>query len=172
MNQRDPTIEDSYVRAETIDKQLVMFHIMDTVAPRPDDDFGDAVVKRSIQEYSRAYIIVYNMCSVESFQAAEKYLCLIDEVKVGSPTPIIVLATHADQAAQRTVSKEDGQFFTKKCGTYASYIEIALLDADFREGNNTAAQNTFFELARLNRRVQIDTNEITVSNKRSNCIIS
>ena len=154
---------------DTVDnKHSVVFHIMDTFDPIPEGTNFEC----SVLDYKNAFIIVYNMCSVESFQTADTYLCYIKKLQHDTPTPIVVVATHADLAAQRTVSEDDGRQFAKKCGIYASYIELALLGTDFKEGNNESAKNVFFELARLNRRIQKDNNVENSSDKRIKCTIN
>jgi len=137
----DPTIEDIYRRQWEVDGCIALADILDTAG---QDEY--TALRSTWFTGSDGFLLVYNMCSRTSYEDAKGFLEQIKRHNDDSPTPFMVVATHADMASERAVSPEEGQLFAKDCGQYSGYIEVSNKD-------RTNVDETFSELVRLVRKL-------------------
>lgn len=138
----DPTIEDIYRRQWEVDGVIACADILDTAG---QDEY--TALRSTWFIGSDGFVLVYNMCSRQSFTEARTFLEQIKRHNDDAPTPFMVVATHADLAAQRAVSEEEGQILAKDCGQYSGYLEVSNKD-------RTNVDEAFSELVRNMRKLQ------------------
>ena len=138
----DPTIEDIYRRQWEVDETVAIADILDTAG---QDEY--TALRSTWFIGSDGFLLVYNMCSQQSFVEAQSFLEQIKRHNDDAPIPFMVVATHADMADQRVVSAQEGEDFAKMCGQYAGYIEVS-------NKNRVNVDEAFSELIRNVRRLQ------------------
>lgn len=151
----DPTIEDIYRRQWEVDGAIACADILDTAG---QDEY--TALRSTWFIGSDGFLLVYNMCSRQSFVEAQSFLEQIKRHNDDAPMPFMVVATHADMAAQRTVTAEEGQDFAKMCGQYAGYVEVSNKD-------RVNVDEAFSELVRHVRRLQTPTDGRSGTTKKS-----
>jgi GTPase KRas protein len=152
----DPTIEDIYRRQWEVDGCIAVADILDTAG---QDEY--TALRSTWFIGSDGFLLVYNMCSRTSYLEAKSFLEQIKRHNDDAPTPFMVVATHADMAAERVVSTEEGQEFAKECGQYSGYIEVSNKD-------RVNVDEAFSELVRHVRRLHqpLEGRDQTKKNKK------
>lgn len=151
----DPTIEDIYRRQWEVDGAIACTDILDTAG---QDEY--TALRSTWFIGSDGFLLVYNMCSRQSFIEARTFLEQIKRHNDDAPTPFMVVATHADMASQRAISEEEGRLLAQDCGQHAGYIEVSNKD-------RTNVDEAFSELVRHMRRLNNPQANSTAQKKKS-----
>ena len=137
IEQFDPTIEDLHVKNCNIDGQMARLCITDTNGLL--DAFYDLHA-----EYARlgdCFILVYDICSVCSFEQLERFHELL--LGASRKPPIIVIGNKLDQQAERVITSQQGVAFANRVNA-AAFLEVSAKSGD-------CVKQVFYEAARAVR---------------------
>lgn len=132
--------EDIYSSEEMVDQQPVMMRVMDTC------DQGGPVNAERYLSWASAFLVVYSIDNLQSFEACRPYLetLTIFNKTLTTKTPIILLGNKLDMDRYRQVSKADGAALASCFGCLFFEVSACL---DFH-----SVQNIFHEAVRRTRR--------------------
>lgn len=159
----DPTIEDIHHRQVLVDDRICMADILDTAG---QDEY--TALRHTWYQGTDGFILVYNMCSRNSFEETMTYLPQIQRALDYASVPFVIVATHADEANLRTVSAEEGMEFAKSCGELSAYFEVS----NKLRINVDEALSQAIRLVRINQNGQVPTKAEKKARKyKENCTI-
>jgi len=107
----DPTVEDAYTRQTLVDDKTVVVDILDTAG---QEEFVSLRAQHILT--TNAFMIVYDMTSVESFKEAKMLLEEIKEAKDGASFCLVVVGNKADLEEERQVVHKQGQQLANNFG--------------------------------------------------------
>ncbi|EPZ30755.1 LET-60 RAS, long isoform [Rozella allomycis CSF55] len=137
----DPTIEDSYRKAVSVDDQECVLEIIDTAG---QEDYS-ALREQWIKD-GHAFLVVFSVQELSTFMNVNKFCQHIERIKKPGECPIIIVGNKADiPERQREVKYEAALSYAKSKGF--EYIEVSAK-------NNVNIQRTFHQIIRELRRKQ------------------
>ncbi|XP_071952802.1 ras-like protein family member 12 [Antedon mediterranea] len=105
INEYDPTLEDSYTKKDTVDNQVVLITLLDTVFQEARD------IERYL-DWSDGLLVVYSITSKQSFNEAKQLLQDVFELQKnnGESTeiPVALIGNKNEMERYRQVSKDEG----------------------------------------------------------------
>jgi len=107
----NPTVEDSYRKAVTIDEELLMLDILDTAGV---EDFS--AVRQHYMKTGHGFLCVYSITSKYSFTQVAQFHEDILQIKDSAVAPIVIVGNKCDMALQREVPTEVGRKYAEKFG--------------------------------------------------------
>eukprot|EP00300_Choanocystis_sp_HF-7_P039681 c5995_g1_i1.p1 GENE.c5995_g1_i1~~c5995_g1_i1.p1 ORF type:complete len:173 (+),score=38.45 c5995_g1_i1:43-561(+) len=117
----DPTIEDSYRRATTVDNKECMLDILDTSG---QEEFSS--MRGQWFDGGEGFVVVYSVGDRESFGKASEFRKAILKAKDNSTVPMVLVANKSDlPPSQRKVSTEEGVQMAQSFGCH--YIETSAM---------------------------------------------
>jgi len=120
-----PTIEDTYRKRIQLDgKSSVLLDILDTAG---QEDY--AALREVYIRGGEGFVIVYSITDRKSFQEACDYRERILRVKETSNVPMILVGNKVDLEDQRTVKREEAEYFAKTFG-------LPFLETSAQSGTN------------------------------------
>ncbi|KAM9765709.1 ras-like protein family member 12 isoform 1-T2 [Menidia menidia] len=140
ISEYDPYLEDIYSSEEFVDQQLVTVRVMDTF-----DQDGPVNCERYLS-WANAFLVVYSIDNMESFERCQSYLQTLDQRnKTFKPqAPIILLGNKLDMNRYRQVSQCDGELLASRFGCL--FFEVSACQ-DFH-----SVQHVFYEAVRSAKR--------------------
>ena len=151
----DPTIEDSYIKQETIDNETFILDILDTAGQEEYPSMREGYLRTG-----QGFMCVYSITSRSSFDEIysfrEQILRVKDKVKV----PMVIVANKSDLVSERRVSKEEGKKIAKS------------FDCPFFETSAKAPKNvkdSFYQLVREIQKEYQAMNGINTKEKSNAC---
>jgi GTPase KRas len=131
----DPTIEDSYRKQVTIDKEECILQILDTAG---QEEFYSAMRDRYMRS-TEAFICVYSITSCATLHALSAYREQFLRVKDVDKVPMILVGNKCDLENARVVSVEEGK-------RYAKNFDCPFIETSAKTNHNI--QKVFFTVVR------------------------
>lgn len=103
-----PTIQDYFEKKIMLDGTEYTLNIIDTAG----QDEMQGITDIAIQD-AEAFVIIYSVTSLMSFNEAEKYREKVIQFTVGATPKIVLVGNKCDMEAERAVSYEDGNKLAK-----------------------------------------------------------
>jgi GTPase KRas len=117
VDQYDPTIEDVYRKTIHLDNAPAVLTVVDTAG---QDAF--AAMRDQYLEKGQGFVLVYSITDTESFQHIRRIYSNLQRVRMGRPTPCVLVGNKIDQDAYRAVSRDKGAHLATEIG--AHFLEI------------------------------------------------
>lgn len=108
VDEYDPTIEDSYRKQCTIDKELVLLDILDTAG---QEEYS--AMREQYMRTGEGFLLVYSINSRNSFDELQSFYEQIQRVKDSDNVPVFVVGNKCDLEMERQVSYEEGLSLAK-----------------------------------------------------------
>jgi len=134
----DPTIEDIYRKACTVDDNNYLLEILDTAGTESFLSMRDLYIKNA-----QGYFLVYSVVSrgtFEELKEIQEQIMRVREYDEPRDMPVILVANKADLSSGRVISAEEGQALADSWG--CRYFETSA-----KTGANI--EEAFQELVRL-----------------------
>jgi len=141
----DPTIEDAFRHQAVVDDRVVQLEILDTAG---QEEFK--CLSQSWVEGKDGFLLVFNLCDTNSFQACAMYYKMIEkeaEQREKDRPPIVLVGNKSDLVDKRKITMQ--QAIERSELWSVTYIETSA-----RTGQNV--EKAFEELVRLIRRDKKD----------------
>lgn len=103
VDEYDPTIEDSYRKQCTIDKEQVLLDVLDTAG---QEEYS--AMREQYMRTGEGFLLVYSINSRNSLDELQSFYEQILRVKDTENVPVIVVGNKCDLEVERQVSYEEG----------------------------------------------------------------
>jgi len=130
----DPTLEDSYRKHVTVDKQECMLDIFDTAG---QEDFS--AVRDQYMRTGDGFLCIYSITYSVSFLEVQKLYDHILRVKDADDIPFVLVGNKCDLEQSREVSKQQGEELAKE-------INVPFFEASAKTKINV--NQIFYEVVR------------------------
>ena len=141
----DPTIEDTYRKQVTIDKDACILEILDTIGHRDYDPMFDLYLRAG-----QGFICTYSLTSRSSFDEINRFRDRILQIKDEYKVPMILVGNKCDLESSRTVTATEGQELAKSFGCH--FFETSAKD-------KINVEESFYQLVREVRQYNEVKNE-------------
>ena len=121
VDQYDTTIEDIYRKTINVDNIPAVLTVVDTAGQDAFDAVRDQYLKKG-----QGFVLVYSITDAESFQHVQRICANLQRVRVGLPTPCVLVGNKVDQVAYRAVDQDKGAQLAGEIG--APFLEITAKD--------------------------------------------
>lgn len=108
VDEYDPTIEDSYRKACTVDNEEVILDILDTAG---QEEY--LAMREQYMRTGEGFLLVYAINSKNSLDELQVFYEQIQRVKDSDSVPVLVVGNKCDLEVERQVSYEEGLAFAK-----------------------------------------------------------
>jgi len=153
LDEYDPTIEDSYRKQVTIDKQTCLLDILDTAGQEEYSAMREQYMKNG-----QGFLLVFSVISKQSFNEITPFIKQIHRVKDADRVPSVLVGNKCDLADSREVTLEEGKDLAAK--NFCPYLESSA-----KERINV--EESFFQLVReINRQLNQ-----TKKKRKNNCAV-
>jgi len=120
----NPTVEDSYRKAVTIDDEMILLDILDTAGV---EDFS--AVRQHYMKTGHGFLCVYSITSKYSFTQVAQFHEDILQIKDSAYAPIVIVGNKCDMEAQREVPTDVGRKYADRFGIPFFFFETSALTA-------------------------------------------
>lgn len=117
----DATIEDVYRKTINLDNVPAVLTVVDTAG---QDAFG--AMRDQYLKKGQGFVLVYSITDAESFHHIRRVYASLQRVRMGKPTPCVLVGNKKDQEAYRAVSHDAGAQLAAEIA--APFLEITAKD--------------------------------------------
>lgn len=122
----DPTIEDDYRKAITIDGQVERLDILDTAGQEEYNSMRD-----TWYQWGEGFLLVYSITNKSTFEELDevcKEILMAKDPVPESGIPIVLVGNKCDLESDREVTKEEGEIMAKSWGENVPFFEASAKD--------------------------------------------
>ncbi|ODV82417.1 ras-domain-containing protein [Suhomyces tanzawaensis NRRL Y-17324] len=134
VDEYDPTIEDSYRKQCTIDKEQVLLDVLDTAG---QEEYS--AMREQYMRTGEGFLLVYSINSKNSLEELQSFYEQILRVKDADSVPVLVVGNKCDLEIERQVSYEEGLSLAKS-------FNCQFLETSAKQRINV--EEAFFDLVR------------------------
>lgn len=121
VDQYDATIEDVYRKTINLDNTPAVLTVVDTAG---QDAFG--AMRDQYLKKGQGFVLVYSITDAESYHHIRRIYASLQRVRMGRPTPCVLVGNKTDQEAYRAVSHSKGAQLAAEIA--APFLEITAKD--------------------------------------------
>ena len=151
----DPTIEDSYRKQVTIDKEICLLDILDTAGQEEYSAMRDRYMRTG-----QAFFCTYSITSRASFDELTSFREQILRVKDALQVPMVLVGNKIDLETARTVTAREGQELARSW-------DCPFFETSAKENINV--EDSFYQLVREIRKDKAALNSFPQPRRKGGC---
>jgi GTPase KRas protein len=144
VDEYDPTIEDSYRKQCTIDKEQVLLDVLDTAG---QEEYS--AMREQYMRTGEGFLLVFSINSRNSLEELQSFYEQIQRVKDSDDVPVLVVGNKCDLEIERQVSYEEAS-------SLARSFNCKYLETSAKQRINV--EEAFFDLVRSVRDQNAESN--------------